>query len=247
MSSILRALRRLESDAQSDQEPALDADVTIAPQAPVSDKARRLALALGAAFFLLASVLWLLLNRPSDSEETTAPAIEATRNAARARAPAEEVPRATASPPSPAPRREAPVRAEAAAALHRRPVAVIQAPPAAPAPKATPQPAPAAPTAAVRAEDAAPEKEKGRDVAAPAPPSEVQKAEARGPAPLGISRIVWHPNAEIRRAWVKISGDAKAQKVAEGDDVGNYRVERIDAASVLFRSGSTEVRRKLGE
>lgn len=239
MSSILRALRRLESDAQSDNDPPLGSDVTIAPQAP-RDTSWRLALALGALFFLLAMVLWVLLNRPKEAGPQTE-AVDIVRVAPPHKASIPTAPRPAQrltpveATPAATPRPSSPVR-DTTAAPRRRPVAVIESPP------------PAAPTP-VAASPAAPPSPK--DVAAPAPPSEVQEAATpslvAGPAPLGIARIIWHPNAETRRAWVRVSGESKTQEVVEGDDVGNYRVERIDAASVLFRADGVELRRKLGE
>ena len=65
-------------------------------------------------------------------------------------------------------------------------------------------------------------------------------------APVGVERILWHPSAEKRRAWLRVDGEETAREVREGERVGRYAVTRIDAGSVLFRSGSTELTRKLG-
>jgi hypothetical protein len=71
------------------------------------------------------------------------------------------------------------------------------------------------------------------------------KAGGRG-APVGVDRILWHPRAEKRRAWLVVDGEDLAREVREGEQVGRFAVTRIDAGSVLFRSGKTEIRYKLG-
>lgn len=225
MSSILRALRRLESDARHDEEDnaTLHEHVVFAGSSRRSGK--RGVLAAAALVFVGVGALAAAVLR-SGGEGASPPVV---RERVGARAPTAP-PRAAIHPADrfvegePRPQR---IDAVAAAPRRRAPVAAVEAPP----PRVEPASAAPAPPTLDLPKDQVP-----RRAAAP----------SRKGAPAGVERILWHPSAEKRRAWLRVDGDAETREVREGEQVGRYAVTRIDAGSVLFRSGTTELRYKLG-
>lgn len=216
MSSILRALRRLEADAR----PREDEGATLHEHVVLPGTRRRgparTGLALAAlvvaavcvAGLLLAAASWLRPRRevPPASSVAARPALPASRPVAAARPPREIAPFAPG------------------ASARRVPVAEVEDPPPAKLPRAAAAPAPSA---------------------GERPQLQIE-ARGRKGAPVGVERILWHPTAEKRRAWLRVDGEETAREVREGERVGRYAVTRIDAGSVLFRSGNIELRRKLG-
>ena len=69
---------------------------------------------------------------------------------------------------------------------------------------------------------------------------------ARGQSPVRVERTQWHPSPERRVAWVEIEGMTALREVREGERVGPYVVREIEAAAVLFADGSVELRREVG-
>ncbi len=220
MSSILRALRRLEADAR----PREDDGATLHEHVVLPGTRRRSPARTGMALaalvvaavcvggLLLAAASWL---RPR-GEASPAPSVAArlalppSRLVAPARPPREIAPFAPG------------------ASTGRVPVAEVQDPPPAKLPRAAAAPVPSAgdrPKLQIEARGT---------------------SGSRKGAPVGVDRILWHPTAEKRRAWLRVDGEETAREVREGERVGRYAVTRIDAGSVLFRSGNIELRHKLG-
>jgi len=68
----------------------------------------------------------------------------------------------------------------------------------------------------------------------------------RSPSPVRVERTQWHPSPERRVAWVEVEGMTALREVREGERVGPYVVREIEAAAVLFADGSVELRREVG-
>ncbi len=183
-----------------------------------------------------------------------APRADTTATSA-ARAPVSSVTSAARAPTSSVSARNPVVAAAAPAprsapAARRTPVAAIEAPPdPSRSAASSSKPSAAASPSWERTRSAAPTP---TPVSAEPPATPATSAATSGPtapkaaAPVGVERILWHPVADKRRAWVHVAGATAPQEVREGEAVGNYEVEAIDAGSILFRAGDIEIRHKLG-
>ena len=69
---------------------------------------------------------------------------------------------------------------------------------------------------------------------------------ARSKSPVRVERTQWHPSPERRVAWVEVEGVTALREVREGERVGPYVVREIEPAAVLFADGSVELRREVG-
>jgi len=69
---------------------------------------------------------------------------------------------------------------------------------------------------------------------------------ARSRSPVHVERTQWHPSPERRVAWVEVEGMTALREVREGERVGPYVVREIEPAAVLFADGSVELRREVG-
>ncbi len=238
MSTILKALRRLEDEKQAAADRPLSDRVAARGGA---DAPRRRGgsmwlagaggVAVGAAGAFLADAPFGWLR----SEPVPA-------------TPVEVGPASGAAPPAPADAPlGAPSRAEPAgvpAATDAPPVAAMPPPapadasrPAAPPPRAALPPRPAAPAAPkpASAPPAAPEPTPVKVVAPPAPPR------------LVVTGTEWHPDASRRVARVQLEGRDAALALREGDAVGSLVVREIEPSGVVFRLGEVELRRRVGE
>ncbi len=241
MSSVLRALRRLESDARhrEDDDATLHEHVVVRPT-----KARprgRAAAGLAALLVVVscsvglffAALRWMPASGDRD-EGGPSRALPATLTLRPAKAPPDALRSSVTAPRVPSRVVVASMHASSAQSARVRrpatPVAVVETPP-----PAQPEPRVASKVSGSNATT---------PVVALAPHSSI-KAGGRG-APVGVDRIHWHPRAEKRRAWLVVDGEDLAREVREGEQVGRFAVTRIDAGSVLFRSGKTEIRYKLG-
>lgn len=253
MSTILKALRRLEDKkAEAAQRPLRDEVV-------ISAGRRRARSGLGpaiAAGFALAfagiALLWAL--DPSSEfdaagEPPAAPAVSAA--------------------PEPAPE---PADADAAMAIDEETFADDGAPDfdiVRPDPTAAPRPL--APPPLPRLEDERPAPQRAR---APEPvaiePEPAPRRQAREPvlpvyeeepfyeepereavvakpsASVRVARTQWHPDPDRRIAWVEVAGSVAMREVREGERIGPYLVREIEPAAVVFGDGSVEVRREVG-
>jgi hypothetical protein len=69
---------------------------------------------------------------------------------------------------------------------------------------------------------------------------------ARAQSPVRVERTQWHPSPERRVAWVEVEGMTALREVREGERIGPYVVREIEPAAVLFADGSVELRREVG-
>ncbi len=129
------------------------------------------------------------------------------------------------------------------------PVAQAKPAPVVKAVEAQPSAAPLAQAApVVKAVEAQPSaapvaKPKLAPVAKAAKPKPVGKAQLEG---VRVAQTTWHPSAARRTAVVTLaSGDER--EVHEGDEVGGLVISKIEPSGVVFRDGSAEVRRRIGE
>ena len=239
MSTILKALRRIEEQKADGFERPLREDVVLAPVTRRRGSASGLIAIAAVAFAATVSVLTLLHDR----------------DAAR--------PVAVAAPaPAPAPTVSAPPPAEPPTA--RPPAAVAEAPVqmerAAPAAAAAPEAAVAEggepddfvmlnPQARGRSPIAVvsepPSPANGATAPKPTPAPAIRKAPAAPSTSLRVLRTSWHPHPEKRTAWVQMPG-AAAQTVHEGDRIEGFVVREIEPAAVVLSGAAGEVRRGVG-
>jgi hypothetical protein len=232
MSTILKALRRLESERTPPERSLRDQVLRPPRSAPrARPRGRRaLPIVLAAGFALVVggglAAVWPLLFA-GEARHSSEPAGAAAPESA---APAAERPLA-ALPPE---RRASPI-------------------PDAPAPPAEPAPAAGRPLAApirIAEPQAAPL------AAEPDPFEEAEPAEDLEPVAvvrLGgppvpdvrITQTRWHPSPERRVALVRLPGEKASRELREGEAVAGLEVVRIEPSGVLFRHGDTEVRRRV--
>ena len=238
MSTILKALRRLEQERAKDTERPLKEEVVYA-------RPRSFGLSgswglIGAALVLGFAVTWAVLPQSSSDagDAVSAPPPVAAALAAR-----------PVAPPLPAP------------------VATRDAPVANPPSVASPAPAPSGPLAesARMLEPTPPAPEPGTreepidvrpDALVVAPPIEgrasrlvdEEPAPSRTSAeiPVRVVRTSWHPRADRRAAWVAI-GSADPHEVREGEWVGALEIRTIEPDGILFADGPILVHRRIGE
>ncbi|MEN8183573.1 MAG: hypothetical protein ABFS46_13680 [Myxococcota bacterium] len=238
MSTILKALRRLEGDAQPAGGRELrDEVVELRPGEPQPSPPNRSLWWAGGAGVLLVAIfvgtgLWLRGAETPGSVRP--PAVEPaspqplpvsipTRDPVQLPAPALAHREADPSvPPIPAPS-DRPYRLP-----DPRPTPAFEAPSPKPAPapiaRAEPAPAPLAPPA----------------------PAPRQLAPTPLPPAVSVERTVWHPDASRRLALVRPPGVGTALTVREGDAIGELVVLRIEPAEVVFLYRGAPLHRPVG-
>ena len=249
MSTILKALRRLEQEKGArDGRPLKDA-VTAAPAAWSRRRFPLLALMLAAGALGLglgASLLWLW---PSESVAPQVAEAPPAQPRASAPPPAPVAPVVVAEPPAlppPTPAASVASPSPPAAAAFASPVAVV----ARPEPPRAVEPAPTKPPEPIAAKPAAPARGSlppfaRKRASAPAkPPAPVPVARADLPAVL-VSSTVWHPQRDRRLAMVALEGGA-ARELHEGDAIGSLVVSEIGPSAVVFLHDGVELRRRVG-
>ncbi|MGH0035846.1 MAG: hypothetical protein ACQGVK_12540 [Myxococcota bacterium] len=238
MSTILKALRRLEDEKQAQ---AVQRDLREAVAArEVGAKSGRSAWLRGA---LVGVVIALVAGGV---------VLGAWGWWARQATPAEM---ASPDPGAPAPRPEAAARPSAsretdAASIASSPRAASErlraAPPAPVAPETAPAPVAAPPPA--EPEALAPEFAVVEPNGA-AGPDAAQVVELRrvDASVLFVSSTVWHPSAARRSARIELAGESGARELREGDEVGDFTILEIEPAGVVFDRQGVRVRRRVGE
>jgi len=236
MSTILKALRRIEDDkAPPPGARPLREEVAAVPGEPLARRrwgdGRMLggvgALGLGLlALALAGGALWL--SRGQSATEAPAPA----RAAAPERAAPEPRVEAAASPPAgerraAAPPRRDPAPAPAPAPARREPPVAEPASPTAPTAPPAPRPAP--------------------EPARPSATTDPEPAVRNVMPELTVAGTVWHPDPGRRTARVELAGRGEPLTLREGDAVGSLVVKGIEPSGVVFRMGEVEVRRRVGE
>lgn len=250
MSTILKALRRLEEQKSAAKPRPLRDEVVLVPARRRSRRGLAVAVAAAFAFALVGGgLVWLFNRAPLEG----AAQIEAS-------APAPDV---AAAPESVLAAEQA--RTTEVTVSSPAPIEGAEQPPTVPVPASPPdfavvrpgtqeQPeqvaAPLAPAAAEygeaaveRPSDAEPMPEVEPDfVDADVPTARV----ARSQSPVRVERTLWHPSPERRVAWVEVEGVTALREVREGERVGPYIVREIEPAAVRFANGSVELRREVG-
>lgn len=226
MSSILKALRRLEEEQKRLPRPLRE---EVADAAPVRRSRRDawIALGVGAALGVVAALAWPVGRvepPPAPAPAPVAPAQVAPAQVAPA--PVAPGPVAAAPPEVEAPVLEPPtiVEVELPPREALREVAVAE--PVAPAPR--PAPAPAARPAPAP-----------RRAARPAPDLVIPS--------LVVASTVWHPDAARRLARVRLEGREGDLELREGDAVGSLVVSAIEPSGVVFLLGDMEVSLRVGD
>jgi hypothetical protein len=277
VSTILKALRRLEEEKtpQAGQRPLREE--VAKPASPTAKPRRSWLLAASAGVTGVAAGALLLVLWPS--VETAPPAATAPRTSS-ARSVPTAAPRARAAPRRPDVRAaEVPARRSPPAAPAQReaadlspaalssPVEVVKRPKAKPLvaedppPPSAPRARPAAPAvASPPPESTAPAPQPvASDNAAVAPAVAVPDAapDTKTPASptpataaaasLRVEQVLWHPIAARRVAVVVVAGRDAPLRVHEGDAVGALVVAKIEPSGVVFADGAASLRLGIGE
>ena len=275
MSTILRALQRVEGEKSNTGEMGALREGVVPPGEPlVRERGRhwRFGVTASLAAILLGFVLWWMIptgevSRPSEQQlppVATEPApqsrgLEVT--AARPPAPVDEIggspPARTVSAPPPLPAVE-----ESAP-----PVSDAEPPPPAAEPSAARQPAALLPPPRHLTEEPVfeeplaevPPSYREPPPATPAaepPPRVAEPPKPEAPAPsrvatlrppkVTVKKTVWHPVPERRVARIEVEGRKGLLELHEGDAVGTLVVAEIQPSGVVFLHGGERLHRKVG-
>lgn len=258
MSTILKALRRLERERQPDPSRPLHEDVVAyRPGEPQESPRRPVSLAAGAAVVIALGLggLWLSSEGGGSGSEpwlaaeprASAGAESRERSARTTTAPRPAPPVAVTEParrlePAPKPQPVAPDLPSPAAWVE-------EASDAAPAtddelPYRLPDPTPLA-----AFEVPAPREEVAEVSTVPARPARTRLAEPEPPSPAPTAKVestTWHPDPGRRVARVSAPG-RDAVSLREGDALGELVILRIEPAGVVFLYRGHELRQGVGE
>lgn len=266
MSTILKALRRLEREKPPQQGKALRDDVVELrrddPSEPHPDRALWWTGGAGAALALVLGSLWLAsgvreIHPPGGGEAPTAIARPAPRPEAIPRPPSplaeEPATRRVQTPPGmpetkPVPSAQKPSPPEPARRLEpsRHPARAPERPGRmAELPQRLPDPEPLLAIEAPTSAPAAPEVEDAAELEAVlVRPTAERKLP---PAPEArVDSTTWHPDTARRLAVVSAPGAAPVT-LHEGDAIGELVVLRIEPAAVVFLYQGREVHRRVGD
>lgn len=258
MSTILKALRRLEEQKSAATQRPLRDEVVLTP----GRKSRRtgiiIAIAATIAFAMVGAAMVVLFDRVPEA------------GAPRADAPIAAID--VAAPPEPEIAVAEEVATEFTVAAPEPKLRGIEVPPVVPIPASEPdfeivrpesRPRPLIPAMQV---DRAPVEDVAVVRPGSARPRPIERAPepvyeeeivleeeigapepvARATAPVHVERTQWHPSPDRRVAWVEVEGTTALREVREGERIGPYVVRSIEPAAVLFSDGSVRVRREVG-
>ena len=250
MSTILKALRRLEEQKSVAKPRPLRDEVVLVPARRRSHGGLVIAIAAAFAFALVGGgLVWFFDRAPRDEAAPIAASAPAPDVAAAPEpvlaAEEERATEVTVSSPAPSD-----------GAVQQPIVPAPESPPdfAVVRPGTQEQPervaAPLEPAAAESGE-AAVERPSGVEPMPEVEPdfvdADVPTARvARSQSPVRVERTLWHPSPERRVAWVEVEGVTALREVREGERVGPYIVREIEPAAVRFADGSVELRREVG-
>lgn len=69
----------------------------------------------------------------------------------------------------------------------------------------------------------------------------------RAPMPeFVVTQTVWHPAASRRVAMIRLKGQAAARSYSEGDDLGSLELVEIQPAAVVFHRDGVKIKRSIG-
>jgi hypothetical protein len=249
MSTILKALRRLEEQKNEGAARPLRDEVVLAPTRRAGRSGMARAIVVGVVLAATATaLLFAWRHEPApDADVAAAPPT---------------LPEVAAPPPA-----ETTITV-AAPTTPSTPTAVVPVPTAAPDfeivrpdPGASARPLAPPPLPTIQDDEmepeivAGPERTGRPSVIRPMPEEYVEepleeapepRVAARASSPVRVARTLWHPSPDRRLAWVEVDGQTALREVREGERVGPYLVREIEPAAVLFSDGSVEVRREVG-
>jgi hypothetical protein len=243
MSTILKALRRLEDEKQAR---AMERDLREAVAAGgsaaspgASSRLRGRLIVLGVALVLggvAAGIgLWSGASHRDGSLETVrAPSPPAPTPAAR---PAPGSTAGMAAPPPGAVVADENPRPGRTKAVARRAEAPSAPPQAAPSNLPSVAAAPLAPDFAVIDPPRVPE----------TPPAQVVELDRPDASALTVTSTVWHPSAARRSAVVELEGEPGQRALREGDELGGFTIVEIEPAGVTFIRRGVRIHRRVGE
>ena len=270
MSTILKALRRLEEEKADQDRPGLRESVVAA--SPAASRKLPLFFVLCGAFALgVAAISWWQLSQVPAPQAVVAPPLPVTAPRAPALpvVAAKPAVRAVVPVANPGPARSVPVQpipepriAEPAASVQASsPVIKETAPlvPAAPAP--VPAPAPRVAVEAeepVWAQEVAIVKPRSTPKATPIPaperaavrsePEVTRASLAKVPIPeVVVTRTLWHPLSDRRSATVRVNGEEGSRQLVEGDSVGGLVLLKIEPSGVVFAHDGVQIQRRVGQ
>lgn len=253
MSTILKALRRLEGERRMAREGrALREEiVALRPGEVAAPRPARTFWWVGGVGLLLVALMvgGLLWLRERPAARAPAP-VARVEPAAPAPEPARAAPEPPAAAPEPAP---------APPADRAPPIEIAAAPsPPAPAPDAPvlagrpyrfpdPEPTPAFDAPPTRIAPASEAAAVAVEPDVPPPPPREPRAgaaqPARPPAPAArVERTVWHPDPTRRLAVVRAPGGGAPVTLREGDALGDLVVRRVEPSGVVFLYRGEELR-----
>ncbi|RIK97401.1 MAG: hypothetical protein DCC71_21690 [Proteobacteria bacterium] len=249
MSTILKALRRLEDQKAETAERPLRDEVVIQPPRRAPPSGLAVALTAFVAFAVVGGLLsWLLQGEPAAAPEP--PAVAAAPAASEPAEPAADA--LGAAPVSRA--ADFGGAGDAEAFEDADDFQIVRPDPAAAPRPLAPQPLPklgddrdtlAAPPAPL-ARPSKYEQFARRPVVEQVDEEPPAERVAPPPSPVRVDRTQWHPAPERRVAWVEVEEMGTLREVREGERVGPYVVREIEPAGVLFSDGEVEVRREVG-
>lgn len=247
MSTILKALRRLEEQKSAGASRPLRDEVVLAPSRGAARGGTTRAIVAGVVLACAGAALLFALRTEPEIEVVELVAAPALPEVA-APPPAETTITVTAQPSPPAPRVVVPVPTPSPDFEIVRPD-----------PNALPRALTPPPLPVIREEEMEIVEEPVRStrpsVIRPMPEEYVEepleeapepRVAARSPSAVRVARTLWHPSADRRLAWVEIDGQTAMREVREGESVGPYVVREIEPAAVVFSDGASEVRREVG-
>jgi len=242
MSTILRALRRLEEDRRAQVERPLRETVVMSEKMPGRFRRGGLRLWLGVAAFL-GAVLFALFPlkenipwwRHRTEERSAAPPNVHEIVSVPARAPTLQTPPPLAEAPSSVPSPALPAVPEQVAhdfTMQDPPSILPSVPLEAPAP--------------IREKKVSARAARPKTEAAPPPDRALNVAAPKPAPPLSLERTVWHPVKDRRTAFVRFAGEQETRVLHEGDALGSLVLRSIEPSSVVFLDAGKEVRIRLG-
>ncbi len=250
MSTILKALRRLERERSKDAERPLREEVVFArPRRRGPSGSWAL---VGGALALGFAVTWWLLPRSSPDVGNVSPIPAAATATPAPRAASPPVAARGAMVATPAPTTPAELPASAPSFAISAPAVEPSASAVGGSIAAASEPTRPTPGRAVRVESV----ETAEVDPVPVVPIEGRASRlvdeepaarrTRAEVPVRVVRTSWHPRAERRAAWVAVGG-ADPREVREGEWVGALEIRTIEPDGILFADGPLLVHRSIGE
>ncbi len=245
MSTILKALRRLEHDRSARSGQPLRHEVASEPEArprPRRWPLRIAAVVCGIAAGPLALVVWTeLLPKTGVSKSPAAP-VPSIASEVLAAAPSLASQAAVAAPSLPSEAVETlPLPEAPPPPIVSSEVVMLQRPAPEPRIATLPDDAPA-PPAVPRPGSVRPRPSPERISVAARPPISTAPAPA-----LRVERTEWHPSPQLRVAVVELDGSGDRLRLHEGDVVGALVVGEIQPSSVTFYHQGIELHRHVGD